>query len=252
MRRAPVLFLALVFSALAQDPGVFVGAPTGPSVRMFDPANPPIPITPPEVAITRFEPLSRAGHPQIFFDGTTLTVSGMGSPSLSANIMIFLPYNVTPNITEHENGHARLCQYEYARAARTLANAAWAGFAGMRFVGRGATPAQRQADAVAQIDAEGLRRTRQAAFSIGVEVAKLNAIYDNLTQHGNNPAIDTAKGEATAKQQFESAVVTTSSAPQPLAPARPKRSQRNKVLALGAMLCGGVLLIYGVWSFARS
>jgi len=103
VRCAPVFLLVLVLLALAQDSGVFVGAPTGPLIGMFDPVNPPIPIMPPEVAISRFEPLSPAGHPQLSFDGTTLTVLGVGSPSLSANILIFLPYNVTPNITEHEN-----------------------------------------------------------------------------------------------------------------------------------------------------
>lgn len=247
----PLFFVCL--AATAQDPGVIVSRPTGPSIRMFDPQNPPIPLKPPEAAITRFEPMARAGSPQIAFDGTTLTVTNMNSPSVAANIMIFLPYNVTPVVTEHENGHARLCQYEYAKAAQRLATAAWAGFVGMRFVGRGATPAARQADALAQIDAEGRRRTSQAAFSIGVEVAKLNDIYDNLTQHGQNPAIDTARGEMMAKQQFESAPQQQQpkieNRQQTTAPV--KRPARHRTVALAVMGLGGMLLLYGLVSYVR-
>jgi hypothetical protein len=243
MRRLPIQLLLIVLPVAAQDPGVFIAAPTGPSVRMFDPANPPIPLRPPEAAITRFEPIGRAGHPQIFFDGTTLTVVRMDSPSLAANIVIFLPYNATPNITEHENGHARLCQYEYAKVAQRLTAAAWSGFAGMRFVGRGTTTGARQADALGQIDAEGKRRTTQAVFSVAAEVSKLN----------DNPAIDTAKGEIMAKQQMESAVQRTlaPARTQSEQPARGRRSSRNRILAFAAMGLGGFLLIYGVLSYAR-
>ena len=62
---------------------------------------------------------------------------------------------MTPNITEHENGHVRLCQYAYRKVAQRVASAAWAGFTGTRFVGRGTTPEQRRMDAVRQIDIEG-------------------------------------------------------------------------------------------------
>ena len=254
MRRLPTVLLYILLQVQAQDSGAFVAAPTGPSIRMFDPANPPIPLRPGEAAITRFEPLARAGHPQTAFDGVTLTVVRIESPYVGANILVFLPYNVTPNIREHEDGHARLCRYEYAKAAQRVANGAWAGFVGMRFAGRGATPAQRQADALAQIQAEGHRRTAQCAYDIGLEVAKLNDIYDNLTQHGNNPAIDTARGEAMAKQQFEAAVPSAPSIqvrqPGAVSPAQPRRS-RNKLIAFAGIGLGGLLLVYGALSYAR-
>ena len=73
----------------------------------------------------------------------------------------------------------------------------------MRFTGRGATPAARQADAIRQAHDEGHRRTALAAYSIGLEVEKLNDIYDELTRHGTNPAFDAAQGEIMAKQRFE-------------------------------------------------
>lgn len=247
------LYLLALIPALAQDPPVFIAAPAGPAIRMFDPANPPIPLQPPEVAITRFEPVGRASHPQLVFDGTALTVTGMGSPSLAANIFIFLPYNATPNITEHENGHARLCRYEYGKVARDLTAAAWAGFVGMRFVGRGATPAARQADAMAQIQAEGNRRTTQAVFSVAAEVSKLNNLYDSLTQHGNNPEIDTARGERMAKEQMESAPPPRTQIRREVThvPARGRRSTRGRTMALAALGLGGMLLIYGALSYAR-
>jgi hypothetical protein len=254
LSRAAVFLPIVLFCAPAQDPGVFVSAPVGPSIRMFDPANPPIPITPPEVAITRFEPSARGANPQLSFDGTTLTVAGMPPPGVMASITVFLPYNVTPNITEHENGHVRLCRYAYGKVAQRVASAAWAGFTGARFVGRGMSPEQRRMDAVRQIDIEGRRRATQAVFGIAAEVSKLNNIYDDLTQHGNNPAIDTAAGEAMARQRYEAGEIRTTTQLQPPAgrpPVRPGRSKRNKALALAVILCGGALLLYGVFSYAR-
>jgi hypothetical protein len=243
-----ILIAGSVAGSAAQDPGVLVASPSGPTISMFDPANPPKILKPGEAAFCRFGPGARTSRVQFTFDGVHLGIARMDPPTIFATITIFLPYNYTPDIKEHEEGHARLCAYEYAKVAQRLGAAAYAGFTGMRFTGRGSTPMARQADAASQADAEGRRRTGLAAYSIGLEVEKLNDIYDDLTRHGTNPSINTAQGELMAKQQFESGS-RVRVAPQPTGSSR--RWRPSKVLALGAMVCGGLLLLYGLLSYAQ-
>jgi hypothetical protein len=98
------------------------------------------------------------------------------------------------------------------------------------------------------------------------QVYQLNDLYDNLTRHGTNPDIDTARGEAMAKQQFESGVqqqqapppvppqLQTQQQPPPVQariPAPPHRSRSSKLWALGALVVGGLLLAYGFLSYGR-
>jgi hypothetical protein len=246
--RVSILILIACNLADAQDPGVLVATPAAPGVSMFDPANPPKVLKPGEAAFCRFGPGARTSRVQFSFDGVNLGIARMDPPTIFADITIFLPTNFTPEIKEHEYGHARLCAYEYAKVAQRLGAAAYAGFTGMRFAGRGSTPMARQADAARQAEAEGRRRTGVAAYSIGLEVEKLNNIYDDLTRHGTNPAINTAQGEIMAKQQFESGshVRAPQQSSSPTHRARP-----SKILPLAALVCGALLLLYGLLSYVR-
>jgi hypothetical protein len=249
MRLASILILVAYSPIAGQDPGVIVSTPSAPTVSMFDPAYPPKVLKPGELAFCRFGPGARTSRVQPTFDGVNLGIARMDPPTIFATITIFLPTNVTPEIKEHEEGHARLSAYGYAKVAQRLGAAAYAGYTGMRFVGRGATPMARQADAAGQAEAESRRRTGVAAYSIGLEVEKLNDIYDALTRHGTNPAINTAQGEIMAKQRFESGAQVHAE-PKSSAPSS-HRSRPSKVLGVAAMVCGGLLLLYGLLSYAR-
>lgn len=215
MRRVSILIATLIvagISGLANNPDIVVFPPGAPGLRMFDPVRPPIPLTPPEAAFCQFGPLARISHtPRFTFDGSTLTLVSAYSVSISPSITIYLPNNFTGEIREHENGHARLCAYEFSRIAERLTAAAFAGAVGSRFVGRGSSTQQRMTDASRQLQADGARRLRLASQNILDRVHQLNDIYDNLTQHGTNPAVKTSQGEEMAKQQFESPDFATSS-----------------------------------------
>jgi hypothetical protein len=252
MRRVSILIPILVaacISSLANDPDIVIFPPGAPGLRMFDPARPPIPLRPPEAAFCQFGPVARISHtPRFAFDGTTLTLVSPYAVSIAPSITIYLPTNFTEEIKEHENGHARLCAYEYSRIAQRLTAAAFAGAVGARFVGRGGSSQQRMMDASRQLHADGARRLQLASQDILDRVHQLNDIYDNLTQHGTNPVVKTSQGEAMAKQQFESAAPTTPA--QPVA-ARSRPARPSKILPLTVVVCGGLLLLYGVLSYAR-
>jgi hypothetical protein len=252
MRRVSILIATLIvagFPGFANDPDIVIFPPGAPGLRMFDPARPPIPLRPPEAAFCQFGPVARISHtPRFAFDGTTLTLVSPYAVSIAPSITIYLPSNFTEEIKEHENGHARLCAYEFTQIAQRLTAAAFAGAVGSRFVGRGASSQQRMIDASRQLHADGARRLQLASQNILDRVHQLNDIYDNLTQHGTNPAVKTSQGEVMAKQQFESAGPTTPA--QPVATrSRPARSSR--ILPLIVVVCGGLLLVYGILSYAR-
>src|ERR1022692_4334146 len=89
-----ILILIACLPAAAQDPNVTIYAPGPPGLSMFDPANPPPELKPPEAAFCRFTPQGRMPHPpQFTFDGAIMTFTGTYPVSVSMSTTIFLPYS---------------------------------------------------------------------------------------------------------------------------------------------------------------
>ncbi|HUT28294.1 MAG TPA: hypothetical protein VMX13_00775 [Sedimentisphaerales bacterium] len=181
----------------------------GPSVTPFPAENPPSDPPLPEGASADEEP--NLGFSHKGFSGTwdprtnKFTVTHVNDVNVYGHTDIREPNNVDPNLHEHELGHDRLNQYEYERRARTKMEEALEGFEGTEFVGQGATPAQREADAKRQAKEEFERRIRRGLEALAQQMDELSAKYDELTGNGAGDDPNTARGEAGAKRERERA-----------------------------------------------
>ncbi|OGF09259.1 MAG: hypothetical protein A2W00_07345 [Candidatus Eisenbacteria bacterium RBG_16_71_46] len=132
---------------------------------------------------------------------STLTITSAGDFTLSGHTNIRLPDNADATLTGHENGHDRLSKDEYDRLAKKKVEDALKGFVGMSFVGTGATDADRLQSAKDQATAERDKRMKRAIDAIKQQMDVLNDKYDDLTEHGSSPTVDTPTGETKAKEE---------------------------------------------------
>jgi hypothetical protein len=192
----------LVTSAVIASAGVVV-TPWGPrDVREFPPGSPPTkpPLPPGEDADAT--PWVGWGGGEV--DGTwnsadsTYTIDSLGDITLDGHTLIRVPSNADSALRAHESGHDSLNHYEYDQNAKKKVEEAMRGFVGMKFKGAGATNAEREADALAQVKAERARRMERARDAILEQMGCLSGTYDDLTDHGRSPTIDTNQGIAEA------------------------------------------------------
>jgi hypothetical protein len=232
MRRLLILILAAI-PLLARDPVVVVSAPAVPVVKEFDPAHPPIKLDRGAAARTYFTVHVSARY-GFEFEATKLTITGV-PVEIAATTIIYLPRNAAQELKDHENGHAELYASAYTRDAQREGTAAFTGLIGMTFLGQGANSEEQQADARKQASAELSKRLEQAEDNIFQSGVKLNEKYDELTEHGTSRTVSSAQGKILARKAF----------------VPPGRFRPPRVAMIAAFVCGGLLLWYGVWSFAR-
>ena len=157
--------------------------------RTFDPANPPSdmpPLAQEEYAACDSDFLSNAtvaGQTrQTDASHATITVTHI-KMDLQLNLTIWVPNDVTPRVTEHEEGHRQIAEYYYQSAGEIAARIA------RTYVGR-------QVDISAtDLQAESNRFLRETAAEITADYSReLNPgrtqlLYDSITDHSRNEVV---------------------------------------------------------------
>ncbi len=192
-----LLFLALLtVSAATASAGVTVTPWGPPDITEFPPDNPPPDLPPGEDA----DATAWIGWSGGAVGGSwnpadsTFTVTSLGDITLTGHTDIRVPSNADSALRAHESGHDSLNHYEYDQNAKKKVEDAMRGFTGMKFKGKGATNAERAADALAQAQAERDRRMQAAMDAIFRQMNVLNSTYDGLTDHGTSETVNTAQG----------------------------------------------------------
>jgi hypothetical protein len=157
--------------------------------RTFDPAHPPSdmpPLTQGEYAACDSDFISNAtvaGQTrQTDATHATITVTHI-KMDLQLNLTIWVPGDVTPRVTEHEEGHRQIAEYYYQAAGEIAARIA-------------ATYVGRQVDiAATDLQAESNKFLRETAAEITADYSReLNPgptqlLYDSITDHSRNEVV---------------------------------------------------------------
>ncbi|MHC4396914.1 MAG: hypothetical protein ACYS1A_14800 [Planctomycetota bacterium] len=135
----------------------------------------------------------------------TFKVGQVGDITINGHTEIREPNNCDPNLHDHEMGHDALNKYEYDKNAKKKVEAALEGYEDMEFEGEGATPAIRDANALAKARDERDRRINAGLAALAQQMDEINAKYDKLTGHGSNDDPNSAEGVAGTIAEVEKA-----------------------------------------------
>ncbi len=192
------LCLTLSIAALvarAEDAVTVEKKPLAVIRRVFDPRKPPAEmpaLAPGELAVAHSafgintnceaDVLSEDNTGQR--DKATVRITS-ASVSLTLDITIWLPKNAVRAIVNHEDGHSRISQFFY-KESEAIARRLAAKCVGQTFTGEGATPENARKAAIdvaiAQLNRQYLEETQAPA-------ARVNDIFDQVTDHGRNARI---------------------------------------------------------------
>lgn len=209
------LFLLAAMPAAAQTINV---APPTVTTERFPADHPPDNLPPEENGDAGLSIVTDGGvlsAPKWDSSTSTLTITEIGPVSVMGSITIRLPDNASQALTDHENGHNTLLTEEYNRVAATITTTAFRDLRGARFVGAGATDAERQANAWDQAKAARDIRLENAKNGIVSQADTLNSKYDDLTDHGRSPTVNSAQGVTKAKEERDRVLKVGNSARQP-------------------------------------
>ena len=160
--------------------------PANVSKRSFDPASPPSEMPPLDEGenaecVSDFTANANVGGQTRQTDPThaTLTVTQI-SVTLMLNVTIWVPFDVTQRVTEHEEGHRQISEYYYLTADKLAARIA-SNYMGKKVEITGT-----------DLNAESTKALQQMGAEITDEYGKeLNPnptqlLYDSITDHSRN------------------------------------------------------------------
>jgi hypothetical protein len=196
-------FAAVLFAEVTAKPW---GSPTvTPYPAGSPPTNPPLPPGAQADARPSLQPSGGAVTPEPPPEPGKFKVGNVGDITINGHTDIREPNNCDPNLHDHEMGHDAINKYEYDKHAKEKMEAAFEGYEDMEFEGVGATPAERDANALAQATDERNRRMTAALLSLIQQMEEVNAKYDQLTGDGDKDDPNSAEGVAGAIAEVEKA-----------------------------------------------
>jgi hypothetical protein len=196
-------FAVVLFAEVTAAP--WGGANVTPYPAGSPPTNPPLPPGAQADARPALQPSGGAVTPEPPFKPGTFKVGKIGDITISGHTEIREPNNCDPNLHDHEMGHDAINKYEYDKHAKEKMEKALEGYEDMEFEGEGATPAERDANALAKAADERDRRIAAAMTSLAQQMDEVNAKYDKLTSDGTSEDPNSAEGVAGAISEVEKA-----------------------------------------------